>query len=139
MTNDRADSAMFERLCDELLAQGLSLRFQARGRSMLPTIGDGDILYVRRSQGDKIGIGDVVLFSDTEGMKAHRVVARRADVFITRGDAGVESDSEITQGQIIGKVVEKECCGTGRRVSLSGIGDHTRFFWRELRRKLARS
>lgn len=105
---------------------------------MLPTIGDGDILYVRRAEAEEIGVGDVVLFSGAEGMKAHRIVARRADVFITRGDAGIESDDEITRDQIIGKVVERKSSGTRRRGTISGIRDRTRFFWRELRRKLTR-
>lgn len=105
---------------------------------MLPTIGDGDILYVRRAGAGKIGVGDVVLFRGREGMKAHRIVERRADVFIIRGDAGIESDDEITRDQIIGKVVERESSGTGRRVTISGMRDHARFFWRELRRKLTR-
>lgn len=105
---------------------------------MLPTIGDGDILYVRRAEAGEIDVGDVVLFNSSDGIKAHRIVGRRTDVFVTRGDAGIESDGEITRDQIIGKVVERESSGTGRRGTISGRRDHARFFWRELRRKLTR-
>ena len=44
MTSTGADSKLFEEVIRELLGQGLSVRFQARGASMSPAIRDGEIV-----------------------------------------------------------------------------------------------
>jgi signal peptidase I len=135
MTNDRADSATFSQLAGELLAGGLSFRFQARGRSMLPTIADGDVLHIESANADSLRVGDVVLFRQGAEFKAHRIIGKCRDLLSTRGDAGVDID-EIRPEQIVGRVIAKECSQTGRTISVYGPSARAGFFWRELRRRL---
>jgi hypothetical protein len=44
--NRESDSESFEALCRELLKNGLSVRFEARGASMSPCIRDRQIVHV---------------------------------------------------------------------------------------------
>lgn len=99
---------------------------------MLPTIQDGDLLHV--GSATRLGFADIVLFRQGAEFKAHRIIRKRAQSFITRGDAGLESDGEIQEGQIVGKVIAKECSQTGAIVSLHGARSRAGFFLRELRR-----
>ena len=46
MTSTGADSKLFEEVTRELLEQGMSVRFQARGASMSPAIRDGEVVQV---------------------------------------------------------------------------------------------
>src|SRR5215470_16363314 len=122
MSEDRTHSAAFGEVADCLLASGVTFRFQARGRSMLPFIQDGEILRVKAVDPKEIRVGDIVLYRDYSGFKAHRVIRRRNNVFMTRGDAGLETDAAIRGEQILGKITAKDCATTGRLVDLDGLG-----------------
>ena len=137
MIEDRAESRTFGQLAHELVAAGLSFRFQARGRSMLPTIGDGDILHVKRIDTATIRVGDIVLFKDTLGFKAHRVIRKRGSAFVTRGDAGIEADSTISGSRILGKIGAKECAENGYRVALEGVVPRLSYFLSQFRRAVS--
>src|SRR6266567_4017380 len=121
MIEDRTQSQAFGAIADELVAAGLSFRFQARGRSMLPTIRDEEILHVQPVDMTTIKRADIVLFKDGAGFKAHRVVRRQGGVFLTRGDAGLQPDNAIRGSQIMGKIIAKECTETGRMMALDGF------------------
>jgi signal peptidase I len=135
MTNDRADSAIFSLLAAELLAGGISFRFQAKGRSMIPTIADGDVLHVESVNPRGLKLGDIALSQQGAEFKAHRIIGKRGDLFIIRGDAGVAIDV-ISPEQIVGKVIAKECRDSGRVTSISGPKARAEFFWRALRRRM---
>jgi len=137
MINDRPDSEIFSQFAGELLASGRRLRFQAHGRSMVPVIEDGEILHVERAALKSLRRGDIVLFKKADEFKAHRILGKQGPLFITRGDAGMDTDGVIRGEQIMGRVVAKECLATGQSISLSGARARTGFFWRELRRSLA--
>jgi signal peptidase I len=136
MIDDRADSAAFSHLASALLCSGIQIRFRAQGRSMLPTINDGDILYAESAT--SFGFGDIVLFREGAEFKAHRIIGKRRQCFITRGDAGKQPDGEIRKDQIIGKVVARQCARTGAVSSLRGLEARLGFFWLELHRIAAR-
>ncbi len=131
MIEQRLQSAMFGELAQELVASGNSFRFCAHGRSMTPTILDGDILYVEPIIRPP-GLGDIVLFSRAGEFKAHRIVGKAGNHFVTRGDAGMEIDGTVQAEQIIGKVVAKECAESGEVSLLSGIVPRMSYFAREL-------
>ena len=135
MTNDRAESEIFSQLAGELLAREIGFRFQARGRSMIPTIADGDVLHVESAHPESLKVGDIVLFRQGAGFKAHRIIGKRRDLLSTRGDAGVDID-EIGPEQIVGKVIARECRQTGRTILIYGPSTRAAFFWRELRRRM---
>jgi Peptidase S24-like len=137
MIEDRPHSGIFHELTCELIAAGAKFRFQAKGRSMLPTIADGEILYVEPTTAAAVRIADIVLFRDARGFRAHRVVRKRKDIFVTRGDAGQESDRAIRDRQIVGKIVAKESAETRRIVCLSSSRARFRFLLAEIRRYLS--
>ncbi|MFY9561900.1 MAG: C25 family cysteine peptidase, partial [Terriglobales bacterium] len=104
---DRHDSARFEQLSRGLLASGHQVRFQARGRSMLPLIRDGETVRVEGVAAALLRVGDIVVARTAHGLRAHRLIFAdlARDCFLTRGDAGQESDPPICAGQILGRVV----------------------------------
>ena len=121
---DKAHSQLFGVLSQTLLSGGLGFRFRARGKSMAPAIRDGDLLHVRPVVVEKLRKGDIVLFADGAYFRAHRLVLVDCDrdVFITRGDAGVEMDGALSSQQLLGKVVAKEeDAAWGRIVHLCGM------------------
>lgn len=134
MTQERAESAVFRLLTSELIAGGFGLRFQAMGRSMLPTIRHGEIVHVKPVASDMLRIGDIVLLRRGEKFKAHRIIRKRGPLFITRGDAGMEADGEIRGDQILGRVIAKESINSGRLVRLDGVRTRLSFFASEARR-----
>src|SRR5882672_9929166 len=106
-TDHRSDSALFEQLSRGLLASGHQIRFQARGRSMLPLIRDGESLRVESVPPRRLRVGDIVVAKTPRGLRAHRLIFKdiKRDCFLTRGDAGSESDPPISSQHIIGRVV----------------------------------
>src|SRR5258708_28819708 len=138
MIEDTTHSRAFGAIAGELVAVGLSFRFQARGRSMLPTIRDSEILHVQPVDTATIRVADLVLFKDGAGFRAHRVVRRQGDVFLTRGDSGLEPDNAIRGSKIMGKIIAKECAETGRMMALDGFVPQIKFFASEGKRFISR-
>ncbi|MBI3475018.1 MAG: DUF11 domain-containing protein [Acidobacteria bacterium] len=106
-TEQRGDSVLFEQLSRGLLSSGHHVRFQARGRSMLPLIQDGENLRVESVPPKRLRVGDIVVAKTPRGLRAHRLIFKdlTRDCFLTRGDAGQESDPPISAQHIIGRVV----------------------------------
>src|SRR5216683_4665989 len=135
---ERVESRVFGELAANLVGNGLGFRFRAKGRSMLPTIQDGEFLHVQPTNAAKLKVGDIVLFKDGAEFKAHRIVRKLPNVFKARGDSGEQADS-IQEGEIVGKIVARECAKTGGVVSLESRGVRLRFFAAEARRRLSQS
>ncbi|MGB7897155.1 MAG: S24 family peptidase, partial [Candidatus Sulfotelmatobacter sp.] len=110
MTNSESDSERFEALSRELLKNGLSMRFEARGASMSPIIRDGQVVYVTPIMVSKLRKGDIVLTKGHGGFRVHRLVITNhsKNLFITRGDGGQQNDPPLRGDQILGIVVAKE-------------------------------
>jgi hypothetical protein len=117
---DRAKSSTFAYLAQGLAASGISFRFHAKGRSMVPLIQDGDVLQVEPIGSYKLRIADIVLFRKDGEFKAHRILRKKGGVFTTRGDAGMQTDGVVMREQVLGRVVSKECWRTGRMIPLAG-------------------
>lgn len=85
-TEQRHDSEQFEQLSRGLLTSGHHVRFQARGRSMLPLIKDGETLCVESVAAAKLRVGDIVVARTTLGLRAHRLIFAdvKRDCFLTR-------------------------------------------------------
>jgi len=125
-TTDRgADSKLFAEVTHVLLEQELIVRFQARGASMSPAIRDGEVVQVTPVIVSKLRKDDIVLTKSNCGFRLHRLVAadHAKDVFITRGDCGLQDDPPLSGKQIVGIAVAKEVrVGTKIvRAKLSGI------------------
>src|SRR5260370_35522145 len=118
MTEERPESQTFGELASGLLASGLGFRFQARGRSMLPLINDGEILHVQTANIAKLKVGDIVLFRQDAKFKDHKIIRKGTHEFITRADAGLDADDAIAGRQIVRKIVAKESATNGRTIAL---------------------
>src|SRR5579862_6347612 len=110
MTETESDSERFEALSRELLSNGFTVRFEARGASMSPCIRDGEIVHVTAVIVSKLRKGDIVLTKGHSGFRAHRLVLLDHDknFFITRGDCGQQDDPPVRADQILGIVLAKE-------------------------------
>src|SRR5579863_7856315 len=126
MTDGGADSQVFEQIIRELLSQGLSVRFQARGASMSPAICDGETVEVTPVMVRKLRKDDIVLAKSNLGFRLHRIVRADHDnrVFITRGDCGQQDDPPLSSEQILGIARAKEVrIGKNKvRANFRGIG-----------------
>jgi uncharacterized repeat protein (TIGR01451 family) len=92
------------------LNAGLRVRFQARGASMASAIRDGEMVYVRPASEADLHRGDIVLVKSDYGFRLHRLIRADAgrDVFITRGDCGLQDDPAVRREQILGVAVAKD-------------------------------
>jgi signal peptidase I len=112
---------LFIELSTELLRQGQRVRFKAPGRSMNPTIKEGETIIIQPAAPSAVRKGDIILYSFENGFIAHRVVRilkRKGDAscFIMRGDASDSSDCPVSAQQVLGKVISVE--REGRSIDL---------------------
>ena len=135
MIKDRAGSVAFHLLSSDLISAGHGLRFQAVGRSMLPTIKDGEVVHVKPVATNMLRVGDIILLRTEEQFRAHRIIRKRGQCFITRGDAGVDTDGEIRGNEILGRITAKEITNSRRLVRLDGAKARLKFLALELRRR----
>jgi signal peptidase I len=135
------DSLFFD-LTSEVLRNGHRMRFRAEGKSMHPTIRDGEAITVEPVTPFDVKTGDIILYRSGRGVKAHRVLAieggrgQRSAInprssihdprslplrprysFLLRGDASSSCDDPVEPQQILGKVVSVE--RYGRRIILT--------------------
>lgn len=104
---------------------------------MLPTIQDNEVLHIRPIHASHVKIRDIVLFKHETTFKAHRVIRKENQLFVTRGDAGQDVDAAIPEKDILGKVTAKESAATGRLVRLDDWLARLEFWVRESRRRLS--
>jgi hypothetical protein len=114
---------LFMEVVTGLLTEGLSVRFRAAGRSMLPTVRDGECLVVAPIEGGAATAGDVVLCETWRGPLAHRVLRLESKVdgatrVVLQGDASVEPDRPVEASAVRGRVVGVERRGRLRSVAL---------------------
>lgn len=107
-TSISSDAPLFTPLLRDLLAEGLSVRFSARGNSMCPSILDGDIVTVCPVSQHPVPPGSVVLHlrAGAAPVFAHRVVGRsgprRDPTYRIRGDAGWLHADRVPAADVIG-------------------------------------
>jgi signal peptidase I len=128
----------FAAIVAELLMSGQQVRFPAPGKSMQPTIRDGEVVTVEPLSPSDVRKGDIILYRRGEGLIAHRVIrimkgpgtARSSAIasygmFVLRGDASTACDLPVEPGQVLGRVVAVE--RQGRSISLVGRWSRMRF------------
>ena len=71
------NSQAFQEISAELIARGRRMRFRAEGRSMHPTIRDGEAINIEPVAPATVKRGDILLYRGARGVMAHRVVAIR--------------------------------------------------------------
>lgn len=93
------------------------MQFQARGDSMHPLIRENDYLHVEPC--DRVRVGDVVLILADRGLTAHRVIACRGGMVITRGDNAPAQDAEVEEDRVLGKVTH--VLREGKKKEVKGV------------------
>ncbi len=95
-------------LTTELLSRGTTVHFRPSGRSMYPSIREGELITVEPVVASHVKLADIVLYRSERGLIAHRVIeiaSRDALVFRLRGDASLSCDKPVAAEQILGRVV----------------------------------
>jgi signal peptidase I len=115
----------FGEVSASLLSMGCSLRFRATGKSMYPTIRDGEVVTVVPVARAEIRRGDIVLYRSETGVIAHRVerVRRNSGRIIClhlRGDASDSCDRPVQPEHVLGRVQAVE--RSGQQLNLAGQG-----------------
>ncbi len=103
-----------------VLAKGAAFRFRARGASMNPFIRDGDVVTLSPWEGDFLSSGDVVAFChpETGRLVIHRIVRKKSQGFLLRGDSCLKSDGLVQASGIFGRVTKVERSGRVLRLGL---------------------
>jgi hypothetical protein len=98
--------AALAELLQDLLSKGLPFTFRAGGFSMSPFIKDGDDVTLFPFNGISPGLGDVVAFIHKgTGMPfIHRVVGKKGNTYLLKGDNATETDGLISESDILGCV-----------------------------------
>lgn len=100
---EQADMLMHRDL--ESLKEGKVVAIMPQGISMLPFIvGGKDQVYLLRK--DQVVVGDIVLVEYKGRHILHRVYAIDNEKVILMGDGNLEGTEEVTEGEIMGTVVE---------------------------------
>lgn len=127
MTEPGTNSDSFEALVRDLLSVGSTVRFEARGSSMAPGVGDRQIVHLARATASNLRKGDIVLTKANKRFLLHRLVVADQDknFFMTRGDNRSQNDAPIRADQILGLVVAREFSFGKKKVRIqsNGFGD----------------
>ena len=82
---------------------GYSIFSVATG-SMEPAINQNDVIIVKRA--DNYEIDDIITFRSENAYITHRIISKRDDVIVTKGDANNTKDVAINGDVIVGKVIK---------------------------------
>ncbi len=113
-------SKLFLNISADLLKSGYGIEFHANGKSMYPTIRDGEMITVEPIAAPEIKPGDIILYRNQTGVVAHRVVYLEQSShghLLLRGDASNTFDAPIMPYQILGKVISTK--RSGRKIALN--------------------
>lgn len=112
-------------LAEGLFAKGAVFRFQAGGYSMHPWVRNGDVLTLAplTPEGPDIGDVAVVLVPESGQLLAHRIIARRGNDCLFKGDRLKQADGIFPICELIGRVSKVH--RNGKRVRF-GLGPEKR-------------
>ena len=98
-------------LAADALRQGVRLRLQVRGDSMLPSLWPGDAVEIADCQLENIRPGEVVLAFRGDCLILHRFLAHRQDGFLLRGDSVLAPDAIFPPAAFWGRLVHVRSAG----------------------------
>lgn len=104
----------------ELLGEGQNVTIQVSGRSMSPTFKDQvDKIIVSPFNADELKKGDVVLFNRGDTICVHRIIKRKGDRLVIRGDGNSMKALEYAKtSDVMGLITGGTMYG-GRKFSVS--------------------
>jgi signal peptidase I len=132
-------------LIEAVHEKGAPFRFKANGYSMTPAIRNGDIITVSPLANLSLKRGDVVAFRHPESpqMLVHRVLRKKGDRFLIKGDNCSDADGWISVENILGVITRVERQGKNmfwpdRHHTLALFYFRLYIFWPPVRRLLAK-
>ncbi|MDD5059687.1 MAG: S24/S26 family peptidase [Candidatus Omnitrophica bacterium] len=107
-------------LLEAVTGKRKSLSFEVKGFSMFPFVCNGDIVTVSPFS-NTIKVGQVVIFTHprSQALTLHRVVGKKGNNYIIKGDNALEIDAAVSRQNILGYVSGLE--RKGRSITL-GLG-----------------
>lgn len=101
--------------------KGKPFRFRTEGFSMSPFIKDGDVITITPKEKIPIRPGDIAAFVNprTERLVIHRIIIKKGDYFVPRGDNTPQGDGLIPLANLLGRVIRVE---RGGRKIFFGLG-----------------
>lgn len=78
------------------------------GRSMTPLINPGDNLFIKKVKKEDISIGDIVVFYNEKKCISHRVLYKKENALLVKGDNVPFADKLINPSEILGKIAKIE-------------------------------
>jgi len=107
------DTENFCALTKATLDAGHAFRFRANGRSMQPTVHNGDIIKVIPMGNYRLRLGDIALHrASGGGMVVHRIIwtTHRGleKIYYTRGDAFGANSERVAETDILGRATQIE-------------------------------
>jgi hypothetical protein len=108
-------------LIKEVINKTLPFRLKVTGFSMFPFIRNGDVITISPLPFSPPKIGDILAFTVSHGRKLfiHRVIGKKGNSYLTRGDNTLSVDGLIPRADILGMVIRAE--RNGKRV-YCGLG-----------------
>ena len=115
-----SDPAIIQ-LMQGVLEKGVPFRFRAKGFSMSPFVKDGDVITVESLPEGAPRLGHIVAFKHPGSgrLVVHRVVSKKRDGYLIKGDASPEGDGLVPPENILALVTRVEREGQSVRL---GIG-----------------
>ena len=101
----------FTELLQAVLKKGVPIRFRTNGSSMSPFIKDNDVITLSPLSNTEAQIGDAVAYISPRNkhLVIHRVIGKRKDFFIIKGDNTIPKAYEVTpKNNILGFVTKVE-------------------------------
>jgi signal peptidase I len=77
----------------------------AVGVSMQPLINQGDKLYIQKTKISDLIRGDIIVFYKNKILVSHRVIRKKKNTVITKGDNNFFTDRPIDSRYILGKLI----------------------------------
>jgi len=108
MTNLTFNNQSFFESLEDLIAQGKSVQFRLKGRSMQPFIPDGCKITVAPTRFEDMNIGDVVLARWRNGWILHRVLFKRKDHFFLIGDGNLAQIEKVKKDDLVAILLSHE-------------------------------
>ena len=84
------------------------IRIRVTSQSMAPLINTGDMILVESVPVQEIACGEIVIFKNGSDLLTHRLVSKKGDSLITKGDANLFPDGRLSSQEVIGWVTAIE-------------------------------
>ncbi len=106
LKTDHLDHDLMVSLLRQALQQGEQPTLKVISGSMSPMIMKNDLVTLSPIDFETLKKGDIITLTQREALTTHRVVSRRNDRVVTKGDRNSSLDEPVTKNQIIGKVTQ---------------------------------